>query len=55
MRQGITFPGGLTVTTDYGELLNFKTPMKTQFTEIITIVEQLREVMGYPSHRVTIN
>lgn len=27
--------------------------MKTQFSEIITTVEQLREVMGYPSHRVT--
>lgn len=27
--------------------------MKTQFTEIITTVEQLREVIGYPSHRVT--
>ena len=27
--------------------------MKTQFTEIITTVAQLREVMGYPSHRVT--
>ncbi len=27
--------------------------MKTQFTEIITTVEQLQEVMGYPSHRVT--
>ncbi len=27
--------------------------MKTQFSEIITTVAQLREVMGYPSHRVT--
>lgn len=27
--------------------------MKTQFSEIITTIEQLREVMGYPSHRVT--
>jgi PPOX class probable FMN-dependent enzyme len=27
--------------------------MKIQFTEIITTVEQLRSVMGYPSHRVT--
>lgn len=27
--------------------------MKIQFSEIITNIEQLREVMGYPSHRVT--
>lgn len=27
--------------------------MTIQFSEIITTVTQLREVMGYPSHRVT--
>ncbi|MEO0841986.1 MAG: pyridoxamine 5'-phosphate oxidase family protein [Cyanobacteria bacterium J06643_5] len=27
--------------------------MKPQFSEIITTVEQLREIIGYPSHRVT--